>query len=110
MRLILQITSGPLQGRTITAEAGESVSIGRTPKAEVVVEDDFLSGLHFAIECTHGKRCILRDLQSRNGTKLNGELVTEAVLKEGDLVYAGHTELRVRIEESLKTIVSALDN
>src|SRR5260370_28588407 len=56
-----------------------------------------MSGAHFAVECD-ANRCRLRDLTSRNGTKLNGELVTEAVLKNGDRVYAGRTDFIVRIE------------
>src|SRR2546425_10401232 len=102
MRLVLEIISGPLQGKKIEAKAGETVSIGRTPKASNPVADNFMSGAHFAVECD-ANGCRLRDLNSRNGTKLNGELVTEAVLKDGDRVYAGRTDFVVRIEAVPKT-------
>src|SRR5207244_970862 len=56
-----------------------------------------MSGAHFAVECD-ARACRLRDLNSRNGTKLNGELVTQAVLRDGDRVHAGRTDFVVRIE------------
>src|SRR5437588_5088838 len=97
MLLTLEVTSGPLQGKQIEAKLGETVSIGRTPKASAPLADNFMSGAHFAVEC-NANGCRLRDLNSRNGTKLNGELVTEAVLKNGDQIYAGRTKFVVRIE------------
>src|SRR6266496_1973563 len=97
MILTLEVTSGPLQGKKIEARLGETVSIGRTPKASAPLADNFMSGAHFAVECD-ANGCRLRDLNSRNGTKLNGELVTEAVLKNGDQIHAGRTNFVVRIE------------
>ena len=97
MKLVLEVISGPLQGKQIEAKVGETVSIGRTPKASNPIADNFMSGAHFAVECD-ANGCRLRDLNSRNGTKLNGELVTEAVLKNGDQIYAGRTKFVVRIE------------
>src|SRR5260370_36853562 len=61
-----------------------------------------MSGAHFAVECD-ANRCRLRYRASRNGTKLNGELVTEGVLKNGDRVYAGRTDFIVRIEAFAKS-------
>src|SRR5437660_4792188 len=97
MKLVLEVTSGPSQGQQIQAKAGETVSIGRTPKASNPLADNFMSGAHFAVECD-ANGCRLRDLNSRNGTKLNNELVTEAVLKNGDQIHAGRTDFVVRIE------------
>jgi pSer/pThr/pTyr-binding forkhead associated (FHA) protein len=94
--------SGPFQGRRIEANPGETVSVGRTTKADVVLEDNFLSSAHFAIVCDLGS-CRVRDLKSRNGTHLNGEIIIEASLNEGDQVHAGKTDFIVRIEDQLKT-------
>src|SRR5215216_2156531 len=97
MRLVLEVTSGPKTGQKIIAQAGESVSIGRTNKADVELQDIFMSGQHFAIECVAGA-CGVRDLKSRNGTKVNGEPVKVAVLSEGDKISAGQTDFVVHIE------------
>jgi pSer/pThr/pTyr-binding forkhead associated (FHA) protein len=100
LRLVLEVTDGPLKGKLIVVKSGETIRVGRTPKAEIALAaDTFLSGVHFALECdSNGGR--LRDLKSRNGTKLNGEYIQEAVLQNGDMVYAGQTEFVVRFEAS----------
>jgi pSer/pThr/pTyr-binding forkhead associated (FHA) protein len=102
MRLVLEVNSGPLKGKQIEANPGETVSIGRTPKATNPIADNFMSGAHFAVECG-ADGCRLRDLNSRNGTKLNDELVTDAALKNGDRIFAGRTDFIVRIESGSKS-------
>lgn len=97
MRLILEVKSGPKAGQKIIAQPGQVVRIGRTSKAAVAMEDTFMSGLHFAIECIGGA-CGVHDLDSRNGTKLNGEKIARAVVKHGDTIHAGQTEFLVHIE------------
>src|SRR5215213_149823 len=97
MRLVLEIISGPNTGQKIVAQAGESVTIGRTKKAQVELEDTFMSGQHFAIECMGGA-CGVRDLKSRNGTKVNGVPVKVEVLKDGDKISAGQTDFIIRID------------
>lgn len=97
MRLVLEVISGPNTGQTIIAQAGQTVSIGRTIKANVPMEDTFMSGQHFAIECVGGA-CGVRDLKSRNGTRVNGVKVDVAVLREGDTIHAGQTEFVVHVE------------
>jgi hypothetical protein len=96
MRLVLEVITGPLEGKQIEAKVGETVSVGRSAKASVVFADNFMSGAHFAVE-GDAKGFRLRDLNSRNGTKLNGEMITEAAIKDGDQVHAGHTDFIVRV-------------
>jgi hypothetical protein len=96
MRLILEVTSGPLQGKQIEAKVGMTVRIGRTTKADIATDDNFMSGEHFAVECGINN-CRLRDLNSRNGTELNGKVVAEADLNDGDKVHAGRSDFVVRI-------------
>lgn len=97
MQLTLEVISGPKAGQKIVAQAGQVVRIGRTSKAAVAMEDTFMSGEHFAIECVGGA-CGVRDLDSRNGTKLNDEKITRAVLHNGDRIHAGQTEFLVHVE------------
>src|SRR5215471_12695048 len=104
MRLVLEIVSGSNRGKQIRVEAGETVRVGRARPAEVPLGDTFMSGLHFALQCDT-RSCRVRDLNSRNGTKVNGELIIEAPLRDGDQVFAGRTNFSVRLE-STKTSVS----
>jgi hypothetical protein len=97
MRLTLEVISGPKAGQKIVAQAGQVVRIGRTSKAAVAMEDTFMSGEHFAIECVGGA-CGVRDLDSRNGTKLNDEKITRAVLHDGDRIHAGQTDFVAHVE------------
>jgi pSer/pThr/pTyr-binding forkhead associated (FHA) protein len=99
MHLILEIISGPLIGKEIVVEAHQVVRVGRTAKADFPTQDSFMSGEHFAVE-GDGKVWHIRDLNSRNGTKLNGEIVKTAQLREGDRVHAGSIDFLVRITGS----------
>src|SRR5712691_9372095 len=98
MRVILEIGTGALAGTKIPLKPGQPFRIGRTPKADHAFPDDkLMSGIHFAIECTE-KGCRIRDLNSSNGTFLNGKKVAGATLQNGDEIVAGRTKFLVRIE------------
>jgi Domain of unknown function (DUF4123)/FHA domain len=55
-----------------------------------------MSAVHFAVACDD-KGCMLRDLDSTNGTWVNGARVTTALLANGDTVAAGETTFSVQI-------------
>lgn len=97
MYAVLEIVSGPQQGRRYAVQPGETLTVGRHAQAKLAVrEDALLSNVHYALECD-AQHCRLRDLNSRFGTKVNGARVTEAVLRDGDRVVAGGTTFVVRI-------------
>ena len=77
MQAVLEVTAGPHTGRKIALSPGVPVRIGRTPKSDyVVAEDTFLSGAHFYVEWS-GEQCMVRDMNSSNGTFLNGTRMNE---------------------------------
>ncbi|MBL9148446.1 MAG: Flp pilus assembly complex ATPase component TadA [Phycisphaerae bacterium] len=78
------------------------VSIGRLPDNTIQSADDGLSRNHAIIE-RYGEGWRLRDLGSRNGTKVNGNRVAEAKLKHGDIVKAGALEIRYISPEDAAT-------
>ncbi|RMH24838.1 MAG: FHA domain-containing protein, partial [Planctomycetota bacterium] len=70
------------------------IAIGRHPDNDIPIRDDLASRFHCVIEpCDGGFR--VRDLGSRNGTKVNEERVEVAVLKPGDVVAVGGHAFRV---------------
>ena len=75
------------------------LSIGRSPRAQLTIDDPFASRLH--AEMWHdGESCWLSDLGSSNGTFLNGDRVTGAIpVVEGDRVRIGETLLTVESDE-----------
>ncbi len=71
--------------------AGDSKTIGREPGNDIVVENLLVSGYHARIDAA-GKDYILTDLQSKNGTFVNGERITSTKLNNGDQILIGkHT-------------------
>jgi pSer/pThr/pTyr-binding forkhead associated (FHA) protein len=100
MLVILEATAGPVTGRKIEIRAGSILRIGRTPKSDYAIgEDSYLSSLHFAVECD-GAQCRVRDLGSSNGTFVNGERVTEILVREGDSVMAGGSTFAIHVDAS----------
>ena len=72
--------------------------IGRDADATIVLDDDLVSRRHAMIEVSGGQ-AVLRDLDSRNGTFLNNQRVTEAVvLQNGDRIGIGDHVLDVRVQ------------
>ncbi|MBC8107597.1 MAG: Flp pilus assembly complex ATPase component TadA, partial [Anaerolineae bacterium] len=72
----------------------EPITIGRQIANMVVIEDTEASRFHCVVEkVANGFR--VRDLGSRNGTKVNGQLVKVALLDQDDVVTIGKTELRL---------------
>ncbi|HLI28155.1 MAG TPA: DUF3662 and FHA domain-containing protein [Chloroflexota bacterium] len=70
-----------------------SVRLGRAPDNDVVVPDAGVSRYHARIDRV-GKRFILRDLASSNGTWVNGAPVTEHVLRHGEVFALGKVPVR----------------
>jgi len=100
MLVILEATAGPVTGTKIEAIEGSTVRVGRTAKSDYPLgEDSYLSGQHFAIEC-YGKQCRIRDLDSSNGTFVNGDRITDQIVHEGDSVGAGGSTFIVHIDFS----------
>ena len=65
---------------------------GRDPSNAIQLVDDKVSRKHFQIRCDDG-RYLYTDLKSHNGSYLNGNKISEAVLKDGDIVQVGETRL-----------------
>ncbi|HEY7946972.1 MAG TPA: DUF3662 and FHA domain-containing protein [Acidimicrobiales bacterium] len=71
----------------------EPIVIGRLPECTVVLNDQNVSRRHAEIRRS-GSNVVVADLQSTNGTKVNGAPVTERVLEDGDDITVGTTTLR----------------
>jgi hypothetical protein len=71
----------------------EPLSIGRLPESDVVVSDPNASRRHAEIRRA-GNDVVLVDLNSTNGTRVNGATVRERKLADGDQIVIGTTVLR----------------
>jgi pSer/pThr/pTyr-binding forkhead associated (FHA) protein len=79
--------SGPLKDSVIPIPEGE-VTLGRDPNNQVAIIDPSVSRKHCLLRQEDG-RFQLRDLQSRNGTLVNGVAVKEQWLRHGDEIAVG---------------------
>ena len=71
-----------------TYHLGMLVTIGRTPDNEIAIELPEVSRRHARLAFTEGGY-VLQDLNSNNGTYLNGERTVEARLQDGDQIQIG---------------------
>ena len=73
---------------------GNIKTIGRSPGAEFVVDAAMVSRLHCRLTAGATELEVV-DLESTNGTFVNGQRVTQASLKEGDTLGVGRVDLVV---------------
>ena len=73
--------------------AAENMHIGRSPAADIVLDDASVSRRH-ALITKRGESTVILDDRSLNGVQVNGVRVSEAELKDGDVVVVGHVTLR----------------
>ena len=72
--------------------------IGRSADADVRIEDRYASGVHARIY-SRGASYYVEDMNSTNGTLLNGErLEGEVRLKDLDQIQIGGTEFRFELD------------
>lgn len=98
----LLATAGIAKGQRIDL-TGERVKLGKAPKPEAyarleTIGDSFMSRDHLSIDLA-GTVWVLHDLQTTNGTAVNGERIEEKVLAPGDEIRAGHSVFIVEIVE-----------
>ncbi len=98
MRIILEVTRGPHKGLCFEFDRHDTFLVGRSTQAHLCLRNDpHFSRNHFRIEL-NPPRCYLVDLQSNNGTQVNGQRVHETYLKDGDVISGGNTEIQVRVK------------
>ncbi|MBR9814620.1 FHA domain-containing protein [bacterium] len=98
----LTVMNGAKTIRTVELEA-ERTTIGRHPDNDIQLQDNAVSGKH-AVVMTILSDSFLEDLNSTNGTLVNGRQVAKHPLADGDVVTLGQHTLRyesaVQVDES----------
>ena len=102
----LTIINGPQTGKVIPVEHGP-VSVGRHEACDVVLMGRGVSRKHLRLERL-GDEVIVEDLQSTNGTLINGEIILRHRLRPGDRIQLGpDTRLRLSYEDAQELKVRA---
>ena len=90
----LYVADGPLAGRLFPLRRPAFV-IGRDPRSHLALPDPHVSARHAQITVSAGG-CAIQDLNSTNGTFVNGQRVQLLGLKNGDEIRIGSTRLIFR--------------
>lgn len=89
------VIEGNLSGETHDLLLADRALIGRKQGCDLVLSDDEVSGNHCELLRVNG-RLVIADLDSTNGTSVNGVPVAgRCRLESGDTILVGGTELRV---------------
>lgn len=87
-------------------ELYESLTIGRNPENQLVIDDPTVSSQHAVIERI-GDGYQIRDLNSTNGVFVNGKRLSSSEIGEEDLIVIGTHDLELvpQLSEALKKTV-----
>jgi transcriptional regulator with GAF, ATPase, and Fis domain len=106
LRPRLLAVAGPLKDSTIPLPDGE-VTLGRDPTNALPVIDPSVSRKHCLLLRSEDGRFQIKDLESRNGTVVNGMPVKEHGLSHGDQITVGDSVFLFLVEED-DPVVSAI--
>ncbi len=94
-RFSLLVTGGPDAGQRCVS-AGDRLVIGTHDSADLVLSDPTVSRLHCEVAVA-GKVVMVRDLESSNGTLVDGVSVEQAHLRSGQVLSLGRSQVRFEI-------------
>jgi len=77
----------------------ERTTIGRRPDNDIQVDNLAVSGLHAAVT-TILNDSVIEDLNSTNGTLVNGELTQKHLLKHGDVIEIGKHAIKYIVDQT----------
>lgn len=106
MQVTLRVLDGADRGRNFQG-LDTPVTIGREEGNIIQLNDERVSRFHVKIQ-SDGDRLVLTDLESTNGTRVNGEDVRLRVLKYGDLIQLGRTLVLVGSREQIEERLAEL--
>ncbi len=98
-RLILSLDNQVLAEYNMTKER---YTIGRLPDNDVRIDNPAVSG-HHSLIINILNDSFLEDLNSTNGTYVNGKLIKKHALQHGDVITIGHHQLRFSDEQTGET-------
>jgi len=102
----LRVLEGADRGR-VFEELATPVTIGREEGNTVQLNDERISRFHLKIQEDRDK-LVLTDLESTNGTKVNGEDVQLRILRFGDTISVGRSRLLFGSREQIARRLASL--
>jgi pSer/pThr/pTyr-binding forkhead associated (FHA) protein len=90
---ILRTVTEDLPEKTFRILPGNIKTIGRATGADFIVDAALISRVHCRLTALAGGDLEVRDLESTNGTYVNGQRIETARLAPGDRIQVGRVEL-----------------
>lgn len=106
VQVTIRILDGADRGR-VYENLPTPVTIGREEGNTIQLNDDRVSRFHVKIQEDHEK-LVLTDLESTNGTKVNGEDIQLRILRFGDMVTVGRSVLLFGSREQIAARLARL--
>jgi diguanylate cyclase (GGDEF)-like protein len=85
------VLAGADVGKMFKLDQGETV-LGRSHRADIRIDDDSISRMHTKLVLV-GQQIFIEDLESSNGTFVNGERISKNPLQDGDKIRLGETTI-----------------
>ncbi|MEQ1831285.1 MAG: FHA domain-containing protein [Pirellula sp.] len=109
-RLTLRVVQGADRGR-IYSDLKTPISIGREEGNSIQLNDERISRFHCKIQ-EDNDHLVLTDLESTNGTRVNGQDCQLRILRFGDIIAVGRSlllfgtseQINARVQESLTAV------
>jgi pSer/pThr/pTyr-binding forkhead associated (FHA) protein len=109
-RLTLRVVQGADRGR-IYSDLRTPISIGREEGNSIQLNDERISRFHCKIQ-EDNEHLVLTDLESTNGTRVNGQDCQLRILRFGDIIAVGRSlllfgtseQINARVQESLTSV------
>ncbi len=89
--ITLRVLDGADRGQVFQIRSAP-ITIGREEGNSIQLNDERISRYHIKIQLDH-EDLVLTDLESTNGTKVNGEEVQLRILRHGDMITIGRSTL-----------------
>jgi pSer/pThr/pTyr-binding forkhead associated (FHA) protein len=90
------LESGDELAITLRVPPGSIKTIGRTARADFIVDAALVSRLHCRLTADKSDQLVVEDLGSTNGTMVNGKKVDRVVLRAGDKLTVGRVVFNVK--------------
>ena len=105
-QITLRVLDGSDRGRVFD-EIAPPITIGREEGNTIQLNDERVSRFHIKIQEDHDD-LVLTDLESTNGTKVNGEEIQLRILRHGDMITVGRSTLLFGTREQINQRLSKL--
>jgi pSer/pThr/pTyr-binding forkhead associated (FHA) protein len=84
---------------TLRIPRGAVKTLGRTARADFIVSAALVSRLHCRLTADRSDQLVVEDLDSTNGTIVNGRRVKRSLLRAGDRLKVGRMEFVIQVRD-----------